>query len=234
MGTPFFLQGQSIRLMCASSLQMSIDPLVREFSLNNKIKIEVIYGSSSLLRNQIQAGATADIFIFAGETQARWLTSRQLAKSFKPIGNTQLVLLVRQGAPIKTLRDLATPGIRIAVADSGVPIGSFTENLLNMAVTKEYLQPGELQAIYRNIVTRDFSAQSLKNKIQLREADAAFIYLSQWDSGDVVKFSPQINPPITYLIGIAADSRQVYWSQRWIDFLQTPDSKKKLRERGVE
>lgn len=234
VGAPAALQGQSIRLMCASSLRESIEPLVDQFSRQHNIKMQVLYGSSSLLRNQLQAGATTDVFIFAGEAQARWLTDHRMAERYEPIGNTRLVLLVRPGVHLKTLRDLAKPGLRLALADPGVPIGRFTEGMLRAAVAKNYLSAREYEALYRNIVTRDFSAQNLKNKIQLREADAAFIYLSQWDSGDVIELPTDINPSIPYVAGVTLSSEQTYWGHRWVAFLQSPEAKRRFSERGIQ
>lgn len=232
--TPLVLQGQSIRLMCASSLRESIEPLVDEFSRKHQLNIDVLYGSSSLLRNQLQAGATTDLFIFAGEAQARWLTQQRMAERYELIGHTRLVILVRPGLALKTLRDLATPRLRLAVADPGVPIGRFTEALLQEAVNQKHLSATEYEVLHRNIVTRDFSAQNLKNKIQLREADAAFIYRSQWDSGDLIELPVEINPPIPYVAGVTLDSTQAHWGQQWMAFLQSPEAKRKLLERGIQ
>ena len=228
------LQGQPMRLMCASSLRESVEPLVEEFSRLHQVKMEVLYGSSSLLRNQLQAGATTDLFIFAGETQARWLTQHHMAERYESIGNTRLVLLVRSGVALKTLADLAQPGVRLALADPGVPIGRFTETLLQSAVQKKYLSAEAYIALHRNIVTRDFSAQNLKNKIRLREADAAFIYRSQWDTGEILELPRDINPPIPYVAGITLGSLHAAQGRQWMAFLQSPEAKKKLLERGVQ
>jgi molybdate transport system substrate-binding protein len=90
----------------------------------------------------------------------------------KPVVFTRnaLVVVVPKANPagIHSVYDLAKPGVKLVVAGPGVPVGSYTLQVLkNMNLT---------QAVLANVVSQETDVREVLAKVALGEADAGFVY----------------------------------------------------------
>ena len=108
------------------------------------------FGGSNTLAAQIQQGAPADVFASANMTLPNQLYGKGLCS--KPVVFTRntLVIVVPSSNPagIHGIYDLTRSGIKLVIAGPGVPVGSYTLQILkNMnltaAVHEERRQPGD-------------------------------------------------------------------------------------------
>jgi molybdate transport system substrate-binding protein len=128
------------------------------------------FGGSNTLAAQITQGAPADVFASANMTLPYQLAAKGLCS--KPVVFTRntLVIVVPTSNParIRSIYDLAKPGVKLVVAGSGVPVGSYTLQILkNMNLSA---------AVLKNVVSRETDVREVLSKVALGEADAGFVY----------------------------------------------------------
>ena len=128
------------------------------------------FGGSNTLAAQIQQGAPADVFAAANMTLPQQLFEKNLCS--KPVVFTRntLVIVVPRSNPAKlrSIYDLRRKGIKLVIAGPGVPVGSYTLQVLkNMNLSGSVLP---------NVVSRETDVREVLAKVALGEADAGFVY----------------------------------------------------------
>lgn len=134
------------------------------------------FGGSNTLAAQIRQGAPADVFASANMTLPQLLYADKLCS--KPVVFTRntLVVIVPKANPakIQSVYDLRKPGVKLVIAGPGVPVGSYTIQVLkNMNLT----------SVLSNVVSRETDVREVLAKIALGEGDAGFVYST--DAGTV-------------------------------------------------
>jgi molybdate transport system substrate-binding protein len=127
------------------------------------------FGGSNALAAQITQGAPADVFASANMTIPTQLFQKGLCSQPVVFTRNTLVLIVPRSNPakIRTLYDLKRPGIKLVIAAPGVPVGSYTLQILkNMNLT----------SVLSNVVSRETDVREVLAKVALGEADAGFVY----------------------------------------------------------
>jgi molybdate transport system substrate-binding protein len=127
------------------------------------------FGGSNTLAAQIRQGAPADVFASANMTLPNGLSKDGLCS--KPVAFTRntLVVIVPRSNPanVHSVYDLRRSGVKIVIAAPGVPVGSYTLQVLrNMNLT----------SVLQNVVSRESDVREVLAKVALNEADAGFVY----------------------------------------------------------
>jgi molybdate transport system substrate-binding protein len=128
------------------------------------------FGGSNTLAAQIQQGAPADVFASANMTLPNQLFTKGLCS--KPVVFTRntLVIVTPKSNPagIRSVYDLGKSGVKLVVAGPGVPVGSYTLQILkNMGLSG---------AVQKNVVSQETDVREVLAKVALGEADAGFVY----------------------------------------------------------
>lgn len=127
------------------------------------------FGGSNALAAQIRQGAPADVFASANMSLPQQLSQARLCS--KPVAFTRnrLVVIVPRANPasIRSVYDLRKKGVKLVIAGPGVPVGSYTLQVLkNMNLT----------SVLSNVVSRETDVREVLAKVALGEADAGFVY----------------------------------------------------------
>jgi molybdate transport system substrate-binding protein len=127
------------------------------------------FAGSNTLAAQIRQGAPADVFASANTALPEALHKDGFCS--KPVVFTRntLVLIVPSSNPagIHSVYDLRRRGIKLVIASQGVPVGSYTLQVLkNMNLT----------SVLKNVVSRENDVREVLAKVALNEADAGFVY----------------------------------------------------------
>jgi molybdate transport system substrate-binding protein len=173
------------------------------------------FAGSNALATQIVNGAPADVFASANTTIPAQLFAQGVVE--KPVVFTRntLVIVVPKSNPagIKSIYDLAKPGVKIDVANSAVPVGSYTLQVLD--------QMGLRAAVSANFVSQETDVRTVLSKVQLGQADAGFVYATDArtvpDGVTVVKVPAWAQPKIAYSMAIVARSSNKSAAQAFID-----------------
>jgi molybdate transport system substrate-binding protein len=129
------------------------------------------FAGSNALAAQIRQGAPADVFAAANMKIPLGLYADGFCS--KPIVFTRnaLVLIVPRSNPahIRTVFDLRRKGIKLVIADKGVPVGDYT---------LQVLQKLKLTGVLKHVVSRETDVREVLAKVALDEADAGFVYVT--------------------------------------------------------
>jgi molybdate transport system substrate-binding protein len=162
------------------------------------------FGGSNTLAAQIQQGAPADVFASANMTLPNQLYGKGLCS--KPVVFTRntLVIVVPSSNPagIHGVYDLTRNGIKLVVAGPGVPVGSYTLQILrNLNLTA---------AVTKNVVSQETDVREVLAKVALGEADAGFVYATDARTVPgkvkVVKVPAWAQPKVQYGICVVSSS----------------------------
>jgi molybdate transport system substrate-binding protein len=187
------------------------------------------FAGSNTLAAQIQQGAPADIFASANTTLPQQLYAKGLVS--KPVVFTRntLVLIVPKSNParIETVYDLQKNGIKLVVAQSAVPVGGYTAQVLkNMALT----------SVLNNVVSRESDVREVLAKVALGEADAGFVYSTDAktvaDKVTVIKLPAWAQPKVQYGIAVVTRSPNRQQAQAWVNMLIGKGAQAKLIAAG--
>jgi molybdate transport system substrate-binding protein len=182
----------------ASRPRLTIDAaasLTEVFPRIDKTQRYELSGSDTLAL-QIQLGQPADVFAAASPKYPDQLYQQGLVE--KPVvfaTNTVVVIVPRSNpAAIRSVYDLAKPGVKLVVGDPSVPIGAYTQKAL--AALKLDVHPVSMESDVKAVVA----------KVALGEADAGFVYSSdvkpvQGKVG-VVRLPAAASPTAVYEIAI--------------------------------
>jgi len=204
----------SINVLAASSLTEGFDALGKEFeAAHPDTKVNLSYGSSSDLETQIEQGAPADVFASADQSNMDKVVAAQ-ANSGAPadFAKNKLEIAVEKGNPkhIATLADLAKPGLVVVLCDASAPCGKFADQVL--ANAKVALTPK----------SRELNAKATLSKVEIGEADAAIVYVSDVKSSGKVQGVPipdDVNVVTTLPIVSLKDAKNAALAQAWVAFV---------------
>jgi molybdate transport system substrate-binding protein len=162
------------------------------------------FAGSNTLAAQIRQGAPADVFVSANTTLPEALHKDGFCS--KPVVFTRntLVLIVPSSNPagIHSVYDLRRSGIKLVIADKGVPVGSYTLQVLkNMNLSA---------AVQKNVVSQETDVREVLAKVALGEADAGFVYKTDAatvvNDVSVIKLPAWSQPPVRYGICVVSAS----------------------------
>ena len=188
------------------------------------------FGGSNTLAAQIQQGAPADVFASANTSLPNQLSAKGLCS--KPVVFTRntLVIVVPKSNPaaIKSVYSLTKSGIKLDIAASGVPVGSYTVQVLkNMNLSASVL---------KNVVSQETDVREVLSKVALGEADAGFVYSTDARTVPgrvtVIKIPAWAQPKVQYGICVVNASGDKADAQAFINKVMSKAGQAKLLAAG--
>ena len=145
------------------------------------LHIDINYAGSQQLALQIEQGAAADVFASADD---RWMTvvrDSGLVSGEQPVfAHNRLLVIVPKTNPaqIEHLQELARGGIKLVLADESVPAGHYARVIITqLGLIRGY--PTNYSAhVLNNVVSNEDNVKGVVAKVQLGEADAGVVYVS--------------------------------------------------------
>jgi len=220
-------KGGTLSVFAAASLTEAFTQLAQTYRSDHPgWTVKVNFAGSDQLAAQIEQGVPADVYAAASPKYPEELQGKNLIGDTTNFATNSLILIVPTDDPanIKTPDDLKK-GAKLVVGDPAVPVGSYTETVLeNLGISDSDL----------NIVSMEQDVKAVLSKVELGEADAGFVYVTDaLSAGDKVK---QIQLPAaaeataTYPIGIVSASNETEAAQQWIDLVTGPHGQKVLQD----
>ena len=146
---------------------------------NPNAKLTFNFGASSQLATQLGQSAKADVFASADQTQMD--NARKASAIAGPdtvFARNRLVVITPKDNPkqITAVKDLANDGVKFVTAQPTVPIGQYTQQLLDKAVADPAYGADFKAKVLANTVSQEDNVRQVVSKVQLGEADAAIVY----------------------------------------------------------
>ena len=178
------------------------------------------FAGSNALATQITNGAPADVFASANTQLPAQLYAQGLVE--KPVTFTRntLVAIVPKANPagIKSIYDIAKPGVKLDIANAAVPVGSYT-----LQVWKQMGLSSQMQA---NVVSQETDVRIVLQKVQLGQADAGFVYSTdaQTVPGDVtvIPVPAWAQPKVAYAMAVVTKSPNQAAAQAFVNKVMSP------------
>jgi molybdate transport system substrate-binding protein len=188
------------------------------------------FGGSNTLAAQITQGAPADVFASANMTLPQQLNSKGLCS--KPVVFTRntLVVVVPKANPakIRSVYNLAKPGVKLVIAGSGVPVGSYTLQILNNMNLSD--------SVLKNVVSRETDVREVLAKVALGEADAGFVYSTDAKTVSgrvtVIKVPAWAQPKVQYGICVVSRSGNKTDARVFINKVLSKRGQARMRQYG--
>ncbi len=218
----------TLNVFGSASLKAAFDEIKTKFeAANPNVTVTYNFNGSNTLAQQITSGAPADVFASADTKNMTKISS--LVNTPQTFAKNTVVVIIPANNPgnIKSLHDLANKGVKIAVANSSVPVGNYTLEVLNkMGQSSEY-GPAYESAVKANFVTQETSVTGVVQKVQLGEVDAGFVYVSDaYSAGNKVSsitIPDQNNVIATYPIATVKASAHLSTAEAFVAYVLSPD-----------
>jgi molybdate transport system substrate-binding protein len=234
-------QGSTLTVFAASSLTDAFGVLAKSFEEQNPgTEVRQSFESSSTLLTQIQQGAPADVFASAAEEEIDTAVDDGLVAGGPEIfaRNREVIMVPRENpANIESLRDLARPGIKLVLAEEGVPAADYARKILGKA-DAEYGGNFE-QEVLSNVVSREADVRASVSRVALGDADATFGYASDYtpdvrDRVRVIQIPENLNMIATYPIVALKGAKDPELAQKWVDLVVGDEGQRALQRWGFE
>jgi molybdate transport system substrate-binding protein len=159
-----------LRILCGSSMATPMQEVGRQFAQARGVELEYDLGGSETLLPKILAGARADLFVCHDPFEEKLKAAGQWTRT-EVVGHLEPTLAVRPGNPrqIRTLADLAKPGVKIGLGD---PRYSTCGELFVEALRQRGLYDG----VMSNVMLQARSHAEVANGLILGPLDAVVVW----------------------------------------------------------
>ena len=231
-------EARTLTVYAAASLTNAFTELGNAFEASHPgVTVAFNFGGSQNLRTQIEQGAPAYVFASANARELDALVALDLVAVGAPrvFLTNQLVVILPKNNPasIASLEDLGKPGLKLVLAAEEVPAGRYARQILeNLSALygAEYSDK-----VLANVVSNEDNVRQAVTKVQLGEADASIVYIS--DAVAVpelqrIEIPADMNVIAEYPIAPLAESANLDLANEFIDYVLSSEGGATLRKWG--
>jgi molybdate transport system substrate-binding protein len=205
-----------LRVSAAASLRSALEGYATGIYPNEEIHQS--FAGSDQLAAQIEQGARPDVFASANTQYPEELYEKGLLEKPVVFARNRLVLAVPASGEVRSLGDVARPGVSLVIGDPSVPVGSYTRQILGRL-------PGpEWAGILDNVRSQEPDVSSIVGKLTQGAADAGFVYVTDVRAaGAAVRAIPlpdSLQPEVAYGIGVLSHAPDPELARRFVRGLE--------------
>lgn len=174
------IQG-TLTVFAAASLTDAFNQMKAAIEAANPgTKVTVNYAGSPVLRTQLSQGAKADLFASADTANMDGATSDGTIDGKPSIfAHNKLAVVIPASNPkVATLQDLAKPGTKVVIEQISVPAGNYSRQALTKMSADPSFGADFSTRVMANVVSQEPDVKAVLSRIQLGEADAGMLYVS--------------------------------------------------------
>lgn len=201
------------------------------------VKVDTSLASSSVCRLQIEQGAPVDIFMSADQENMNTLKRGRLVKKTRIFAHNRLAIMVGKNAKhkIRSLADLAKPGLDLVITVDSAPIGKYTRQMLKKADKSGDYGKGFEAAVMANVVSLEPNVKATLARVLLGDGDASICYATDITpdvrkAGVLVEIPDEVNVIASYPIGLIARSKNQDLAQKFMDFVASKQGQELLKK----
>ncbi|WP_330175995.1 molybdate ABC transporter substrate-binding protein [Streptomyces sp. NBC_01498] len=193
---------------------------------NPGTKVTFSFAGSQELAAQVQQGAPADALVTADTKTMDGLKGETGTPTV--IAKNRLVIATGEGNPekIENLKDLADTKLKVVLAAPEVPVGRYSEQVL------------DAQKIKVKPVSEEPNVRAVLSKVELGEADAGIVYATDaataTDKVDAIEIPDAQNAVAEYPAATLTSSRYGDAAAAFVAWLSTPEAQKILQDAGFQ
>ena len=222
-------------VFAAASLTETLEQIAQEYQMTApNVSLIFSFESSGTLKSQIQEGAACDLFISAGQLQMD-----QLDSAADPAVNTEGLDFVLQGSRVDLLENkvtlvvpegnprgidsfaslaehLKTGDILLAMGNSDVPVGQYTQKILT------YFGLDEAEVAGRGSITYGSNVKEVTTQVSEGSVDAGVVYCTDAFSAGLTvvdEATPEMCGQVVYPAAVINTSAHPEEAQAFLDYL---------------
>lgn len=228
----------TLNVFAAASLTESFTELGTNFhNAHSNVTVKFNFAGSQALEQQISNGASTDVFASADQTNMQKASSAGLVGNAQTFVKNKLVVILPTNNPgkINSLKDLANKGIKIDIEGPTVPAGKYSLQVLDkMGQSADYGKSYE-SAVKANFVSQEDNVKAVVTKVQLGEADAGFVYLTDVTSKVSSKvreltIPDNFNVVVQYPIAVTKKAPDASDAQAFVQYVLSADGQAVLQK----
>lgn len=219
----------TLRVFAAASLTGAFTALAEQFEADHPgTTVELNFGPSSGLAEQIRSGAPADVFASASQRNMDAVVEAGDAADPQPfVRNTmQIAVPADNPAGITRLDQLADSDVKVALCQPQAPCGEVASEVFDNA------------GLTVDPVTEEVDVKGVLTKVSLGEVDAGMVYVTDVlaADGDVagVEIPADVNASTTYPIATSERSEHADLADEFVDRVLSGAGTKVLEQAGFE
>lgn len=232
---------RELTVFAAASLTDAYRQIGKNFEAANPgVKVVFNFAGSQQLAQQIGQGAPADVFASANQTQMDVAVKSEridasAARVF--VKNRLVVVSTREATGIRTLKDLAKPGLKVVFAARAVPVGQYSLDFLDKA-SKDPAYGSDFRAkVEANVVSYEENVRAVLAKVALGEADAGIVYVSDVIANPKspvrrITIPTNLNVIASYPIAPLKDTKNAELAKAFVSYMYSGDARLILAKYG--
>jgi molybdate transport system substrate-binding protein len=228
----------TLTVFAAASLTDAFIEIGQNFeAVHPGVTVTFNFAGSQALRTQIEQGAIADVFASANTKEMDTLVTDNLVPTDTAqifLTNSLLVILPASNpAHIQTLEDLSIPGIKLVLAAEDVPAGKYARQVLDNL--NSLYGTGYKDAVLANVVSNEDNVKQVVTKVQLGEADAGIVYVSDAVAAPDLQTIPimdEYNVIAKYPIAILSSAPESELAAVFVDYVLSAEGQAILQKWG--
>ena len=221
----------SLLIFAGSASKPATMEAAKAFEKKTGIHVDILFGGSGFVLSQMALTRQGDLY-FPGSSDYMELAKKKglvLPQTEKIIVYLVPAINVPKGNPkhIHSLKDLAKPGIKVAIANpEGVCLGTYAVELLEKNFT-----PKEKEQFRKNLVGYTGSCAKTANAVALKQADAVIGWrvFEYWNPKKIetIPLKKEEIVRIGYIpIAVSIYSKHPKLAKQFIDFLVSKEGQK--------
>ena len=147
-------------------------------------------------------------------------------------GNRLVLAVPADSTKVKSLDDLAKPGVKLAVGAESVPVGSYTREVLGR------LPAGQEKAILANVRSNEPDVSGVVGKLSQGAADAGFVYVTDVVATEgkvkAIELPKSLQPSVEYGVAVVKGAKEPEAARAFIRGLTDGAGAKALDDAGFE
>lgn len=226
-------KGAEINISAAASLQYSLEEITDKYSQDHGVNFNLNFGGSGALREQIEAGAQADLFISANQKHMESLVDKAYIdeESLVDLLVNDIVLIVPKAneAGLGSFEDLTRESVKVVALGepNSVPVGEYSQEILSYyGIADEVNAKASLGTDVTQVL----------NWVDGGEADAGIVYKTdslQKDNIEVLMVAPkESHKPVTYPAALLKEGKNHQAAKEFLDYLQGEEARKIFEKYG--
>lgn len=220
--------GPALRVSAASSLTRAFAAYAGTL---RGTRVAYDFAGSDALAAQIRGGVRPDVFAAADAALPHELFERGLLERPVAFATNRLVVAVpRRGGGVRSLEDLARPGVTIALGSPSVPVGSYARRALGR------LARAQARAILAHVRSAEPDVAGIVAKLIQGAVDAGFVYATDVRAAGrrlrAIALPARIAPRVVYEAGVVRGAPHPDGARRFLRGLLSRAGRRVLRRAG--
>lgn len=215
------------------SAAASLEPAFTVYAEEAGFDAKQSFAGSDELAAQIRQGVRPDVYAAANTTLPEELQADGLAGAPVVFASNRLVLAVpAESDQVRSLDDLSTEGLALAIGEEGVPVGDYTREVVAR------LGQAESEAVLANVRSEEPDVAGIVGKLTQGAVDAGFVYITDVVATDgaleAIELPSKLQPEVAYGAAVVEGAENPEEAQRFIDGLLDGAGAQALLDAGFE